>query len=131
MPVRNGMPWLPWAVDDLAKSSVNLEILICDDGSFDGSADFLQKLKEECAKEPKEPKERRSDAEVKESEGDQRELSKAATDRNGQVSESRVSEKALGFERTSESEMNEEKFTASTEAEPLFGQLDRFAVWGI
>lgn len=45
MPCRNGMPWLPWAVDDLARSTgCRLEILVCDDGSVDGSGEWLQAL---------------------------------------------------------------------------------------
>ena len=44
MPCRNGWPFLPWAVDDLASSSTTLEILICDDGSSDGSERWLQAL---------------------------------------------------------------------------------------
>ena len=44
MPCRNGMPFLPWALDDLASSSVALEVLVCDDGSSDGSAEWLQRL---------------------------------------------------------------------------------------
>lgn len=39
-----GMPFLPWAVDDLASSSVALEVLICDDGSRDGSTEWLETL---------------------------------------------------------------------------------------
>ena len=38
------MPFLPWAVDDLASSSVALEVLICDDGSRDGSTEWLETL---------------------------------------------------------------------------------------
>ena len=40
-----GMPFLPWAVDDLANSSVALEVLICDDGSRDGSTEWLETLR--------------------------------------------------------------------------------------
>ena len=46
MPCRNGMPFLPWAVHDLASSSTKLEILVCDDGSNDGSAEWLKELQE-------------------------------------------------------------------------------------
>ncbi|CAE7943439.1 rckA, partial [Symbiodinium necroappetens] len=44
MPCRNGWPFLPWAVDDLASSSTPLEILVCDDGSSDGSEKWLKAL---------------------------------------------------------------------------------------
>eukprot|EP00439_Symbiodinium_sp_Y106_P037139 s3984_g4.t1 len=47
MPCRNGWPFLPWAVDDLASSSTALEILICDDGSSDGSEKWLKALEAE------------------------------------------------------------------------------------
>eukprot|EP00435_Cladocopium_sp_Y103_P024200 s2670_g5.t3 len=40
----SGMPFLPWAVDDLASSSIALEVLICDDGSRDGSTEWLETL---------------------------------------------------------------------------------------
>ena len=37
MPCRDAMPFLPWAVDDLARSvGCRLEVLVCDDGSTDG-----------------------------------------------------------------------------------------------
>ena len=44
MPCRNGMPFLPWALQDLFDSSVPLEVLVCDDGSSDGSLEYLQAL---------------------------------------------------------------------------------------
>jgi len=45
VPCRNAMPFLPWAVDDLARSTgCRLEILICDDGSTDDSGKWLRRL---------------------------------------------------------------------------------------
>ncbi|CAE7530683.1 rckA [Symbiodinium sp. CCMP2592] len=52
MPCRNGWPFLPWAVDDLASSSTALEILICDDGSSDGSEKWLKALEAESPGSP-------------------------------------------------------------------------------
>lgn len=39
------MPFLPWALDDLASSPVALEVLVCDDGSRDGSFEWLTAVK--------------------------------------------------------------------------------------
>eukprot|EP00445_Apocalathium_hangoei_P029032 CAMPEP_0203927018 /NCGR_PEP_ID=MMETSP0359-20131031/66486_1 /ASSEMBLY_ACC=CAM_ASM_000338 /TAXON_ID=268821 /ORGANISM="Scrippsiella Hangoei, Strain SHTV-5" /LENGTH=486 /DNA_ID=CAMNT_0050855713 /DNA_START=56 /DNA_END=1513 /DNA_ORIENTATION=- len=50
MPCRNAMPFLPWAVDDLASSvGCRLEVFICDDGSTDASGDFLRSLHDAIA----------------------------------------------------------------------------------
>mmetsp|Transcript_21073 Transcript_21073/g.45654 ORF Transcript_21073/g.45654 Transcript_21073/m.45654 type:complete len:514 (-) Transcript_21073:12-1553(-) len=50
MPCRNGMPWLTWAVDDLARcTGCRLEVLVCDDGSTDNSADWLKSLEDAIA----------------------------------------------------------------------------------
>lgn len=47
VPCRNAMPFLPWAMDDLARSTgCRLEVLVCDDGSTDASGAWLGKLYE-------------------------------------------------------------------------------------
>jgi len=57
MPCRNGMPFLPWALDDLASSSIALEVLVCDDGSCDGSTQWLEALTQLTQSEHMEEKE--------------------------------------------------------------------------
>ena len=45
LPVRNGMPFLPAAVDSLLHQTFrNFELLVIDDGSTDGTADYLRGL---------------------------------------------------------------------------------------
>lgn len=45
VPCRDAMPFLPWALDDLSRSAApKLELLVCDDGSRDGSREWLEEL---------------------------------------------------------------------------------------
>lgn len=47
-PCRDGMPFLPFAVADMARNTgVHLEMLVCDDGSKDGSKEWLAALSAE------------------------------------------------------------------------------------
>jgi len=49
MPCRNAMPWLPDAVVScLEQKSVRLELIAVDDGSADGSYEFLKECEELC-----------------------------------------------------------------------------------
>ena len=70
MPVRDGMPWLPWALEDLAKSRVQLEILVCDDGSRDASMAFLTKVQEHI-EELRKQTEENSETQAKKTEKEQ------------------------------------------------------------
>lgn len=56
------MPFLPWALDDLASSSIALEVLVCDDGSCDGSTQWLEALTQLTQSEHMEEKEDKADA---------------------------------------------------------------------
>ncbi len=51
------MPFLPWALDDLASSSIALEVLVCDDGSCGGSTQWLEALTQLTRSEDMEDKE--------------------------------------------------------------------------
>ena len=47
LPVHNGMPFLPKAVDSLLRQSYQqFELLVLDDGSTDGSLDYLNSIKD-------------------------------------------------------------------------------------
>jgi hypothetical protein len=49
MPCRNAMPWLPDAVAScLEQKGVRLELIAVDDGSTDGSYEFLKECEELC-----------------------------------------------------------------------------------
>ena len=45
MPVHNGMPWLALALDSvLAQTYTNIEVIIINDGSTDGTSQYLAGL---------------------------------------------------------------------------------------
>jgi cellulose synthase/poly-beta-1,6-N-acetylglucosamine synthase-like glycosyltransferase len=47
IPVKNALPWLPIAVRDcLKQTGVRTEVIVVNDGSIDGSAEWLQSLVE-------------------------------------------------------------------------------------
>ena len=48
LPVRNGMPWLPSAIDSVLRQTLDdLELIVLEDGSTDSTAQYLGMLRDE------------------------------------------------------------------------------------